>query len=153
MPVDWTAIHTEFQQGISQRSLATKYGISQAAISKRASKEHWVITPVIIPQEVITETASDDLTIVQKALNDLAAFLNAGLQDLRDHKLFADALSQYIKLKLTIPTEQEQSPYDLRDLLSYCTQEELDIIRPIMAAAAARKQEAEEKIKPIRKIG
>src|SRR6266702_81686 len=154
---DWSAIRQEYESGISQRSLATKYNISQAAISKKASKERWVIVPVIIPQnQVISDNSSElpELEIVQKALNHLATFLDGdGLIGLNQHKLFADALCQYIKLKLIIPTEQENSPYDLRDVLRYCTDEELAIIEPIIKAANGRKEAEASKVKPIRRAG
>src|SRR6266566_3615661 len=55
--IDWAAIKTEHEQGISQRSLAAKYGISQASISKRAIKEQWVVQPVInaeVPLQLVT---------------------------------------------------------------------------------------------------
>ncbi len=162
MPVDWTAIRTHYEQGISQRSLATKYDVSQSSISRKAEKEQWRIMPRITPSSDSITDAPVELTdlspveIVEKALARLATFLtDDGLLTLNQHKLFADSLSQYIKLKLLMPggDEQNASSYDMREFLAGCTDQELAIVRPVIAAVAARKQEAEEKIKPIRRIG
>lgn len=147
---DWPAIKAEFQQGISQRSLALKYGISQAAISKRASREHWVITPVITPiTHVITDNPDDPpnlMNIVDAALNDLSNYSN-GTPDLakltlKDHKLFSDSFTQYMKAKLTIPLEQETSAYDMRVLLSHASLEQLAVLKPILANLTAKQKAA-----------
>jgi hypothetical protein len=145
---DWQAIRAEYEQGASQRSLATKYGISQAAISKRCLKEGWVIASVVMP----TESVVSDNTVDQ-ALADLAVHLTdhperAKLQ-LTQHKLFADAFSSYMKAKTLAPVEEDISTYDMRDFLAHCTDEELAIVRPIIATVQARR----EKIIPLHKTG
>src|SRR6266566_8969108 len=73
--IDWAAIKTEHEQGISQRSLAAKYGISQASISKRAIKEQWVVQPVI-NAEVAPAAGDDPHAIADQALADLCHHLN-----------------------------------------------------------------------------
>lgn len=157
---DWPTIRADYEQGISQNSLAIKHHISQQAISKRVRKEGW-ITRLVVPPTTsynIQQPADEqsELAIVEKALRHLATFLDGdGLETLHSHKLFADALSQYIKLKMILPSEQgqQETPYDMREFLSSCTDEELSIVRSILAAVADRKQLEEEKIRPIRKIG
>ncbi len=148
--VDWPSIRAEFEQGLSQRSLALKYGVSQAAISKRANKERWVITPVIMPQpEVISdnqELEPEIASLLQAALQGLAQ-LTPQEFTLKEQKLFADALSQYNKIKLTLPPEeQDLSQYDLRLLLADATPEELSIVQPVFATIDARR-------KPLKRTG
>ncbi len=150
--VDWLAIRSEFEQGLSQRSLALKYGIEQSTISRRATKENWRIIPRITPTSECISDASDisklsNLEIVEKAIADLYKHLEAGHLELTQHKLFADALNQYNKIKLTLPPEeQDLSQYDLRLLLADATPEELAIVQPIFATIDARR-------KPLKKTG
>lgn len=148
---DWHNIRTEYETGASQRSLAKKYGIAQPTISERAKKEQWQRSPIIPLSEPITYSETDEFTIVQKAINHLATFLqNDQVMDLKDHKLFADALSQYMKIKLLTPAGEDFSAFDMREFLAGCTDEELEIVRPIIAAVQARRSE---KITPIKKVG
>jgi predicted transcriptional regulator len=152
---DWTSIKAEYEQGLSQRSLALKYGISQAAISQKASKEKWLIKPLITPATVIS---SDNLSDVDQAIADLMQHLTGDPKKakllIKEHKLFADAMSQYKKLKTTSPDdEQEYGKYDLREFLASCTPEELAVVVPITKAVAARKAEADGKITPLRRQG
>ncbi len=113
MSADWQAIRAEYEAGISQRTLAAKYGLSQPAISQYAKAHGWLITRLITPQ-------GDNL--VDSALADLALHLTKDRTkaklDLKEHKLFADAFSQYMKLKVLFPQEEESSGIylDLRQL-------------------------------------
>lgn len=156
---DWQAIRAEFEQGISQRSLALKYGTTQASISRHATKEHWCITPRIIPVSVIQETAEElsERDLVQKALNQLAVYLDGeGLIGLNQHKLFADALSQYIKLKMLFPSDQPTASGIAADLLPFLEMHELtriselqEQIDALLEIASARKLEQTQNIKSI----
>jgi hypothetical protein len=164
-PDQWQEIRTKFEQGISQRTLATKYDVSQSAISQKAKKDQWVITPLIIPQNLITPDKSpadetSDMALIEKALAQLATFLNNGLADLRDHKLFADALSQYIKLKLISPSDKKTESGLAADMLPYFDTDQLhqwseleEQQDAILEAVQARKLETEQGIKSIRKKG
>src|SRR6266487_1348072 len=146
--VDWPAIRAKFEQGLSQRSLALKYCVSQSAISQKAKKEGWVITPLIIPaSDLITDKSDNDLlAIVQLLLKKTAEHAEGDLEP-KDIKLLADALSQFHKIKLTLPPEeQDLSQYDLRLLLADATPEELAIVQPIFATIDARR-------KPLKKTG
>ncbi|SRR6266567_316781 len=157
--VDWPSIRQEYEQGFSQRSLALKYSVSQAAISKKANKEKWVITPVITPSpKVVSDNQEIDTSnipaLVEAALRNLAKLDPENFLTLNEHKLFADALNQYNKIKLTLPQEDQSSSYlDLREFLASCTPEELTVVNPVIKAVAARKQEQDDKVKPIRRLG
>lgn len=154
-PEEWAMIRAEYEQGTPQRRLAAKFGISQAAISQRAKREEWVINKLIIPITDDNPPAESDnpfLTLVYKAIRDLAKHLEFHL-DLREHKLLADALSQYTKVKLAFPDEDQAAPFDLRDFLAGCTDEELEQLRPILLNVQARIEAEQEKIRPIKKVG
>lgn len=164
--IDWTAIRQQYEQGMSKNTLAKEHGVSRQAIQQRAAKEHWITpllaspTAFLAPMQVQTTDELSELSIVEKALKDLAQHLEHAPLDLKSHKLFADALSQYIKLRLLLPQQQSEDGqesyglYDLREFLASCTDEELAIVRPVIAAVQIRKQEQEDgKIKPMRKIG
>ena len=146
--VDWPSIRAEFEQGLSQRSLAPKYGISQSAISQKAKKESWIITPLIIPaSDLITDKSDNDLlAIVQLLLKKTAEHAEGNLEP-KDIKLLADALSQFHKIKLTLPPEeQDLSQYDLRLLLADATPDELAVVQPVFATIDARR-------KPLKRTG
>jgi len=123
MSADWTAIQRELAQGVSQRTLAAKYGLSQPAISQYAKAHGWLITP-----------PGDNL--VDSALADLALHLTKDRKkaklDLKEHKLFADAFSQYMKIKVLFPQEEESSGIylDLRQLPAWKRME----LRRLLAA-------------------
>ena len=146
--VDWPSIRAEFEQGLSQRTLAPKYGISQSAISQKAKKESWIITPLIIPaSDLITDKSDNDLlAIVQLLLKKTAEHAEGNLEP-KDIKLLADALSQFHKIKLTLPPEeQDLSQYDLRLLLADATPDELAVVQPVFATIDARR-------KPLKRTG
>src|SRR5947209_7447071 len=119
---DWSAIRQEYESGASKVALSTKHGITRQAIIKKSRKENWITPLVTAPEHLVTPpvtnalpvdlTELSDLEKIEKALADLYRHLARGSLELTQHKLFADALSQYMKLKLLIPQEQENSPYD-----------------------------------------
>lgn len=146
--INWTNIRAEYEQGASQRSLSTKYGVSQARISQIAKRDGWIIAPLIIPTQLITPD-----NIPDQGIADLANYLNGTPSNakmlLNEHKLFADAYSQYMKAKTLAPAGEDFSAFDMREFLAGCTDEELEIVRPIIAAVQARRSE---KITPLKKI-
>jgi hypothetical protein len=147
--INWSNIRAEYEAGASQRSLATKYGVSQARISQIAKRDGWIIAPLIIPQQLIS---SDN--IPDQGIADLANYLNGTPGNakmlLNEHKLFADAYTQYRKAKMLEPAGDDFSAFDMREFLAGCTDEELEIVRPIIAAVQARRAD---KITPIKKVG
>jgi len=148
--VDWQAIRSEYEHGASQKSLAAKYGITQQAISKRALKEGWVVSPLV----VVVPSTTNEPALVDLALADLAIHLTgdpvkAKLQ-LNQHKLFADSFSQYMKAKL-LSSQDQELPKGID--WSMFTQAELDIIQPIFAQAEARQRGLQENIIAIRRVG
>lgn len=164
--VDWFLIRSEYEQGISQNTLAKRHGISQQAISKRARKEEWQILEMM-PQVVSPTTSYNQpdpdedtptIEIVERALRSLAQHLNEddGKMDLKSHKLFADALSQYVKLKLLVaPADQRPTASGLpAELLPYATLDELAALDSIVKAIEERKLQAEQEaagVRPLRR--
>ncbi len=83
---------------------------------------------------------------MQLLLKKTAAHAEGDLEP-KDIKLLADALSQFHKIKLTLPPEeQDLSQYDLRLLLADATSEELAIVQPIFATIDTRR-------KPLKRTG
>lgn len=164
--IDWAAIRRDYEQGRSLRSLEKQYPVTRPAIAKHAKKEGWQAPdmPIVsIPyHEVSTlETFSEPdvdplLGLVNDAITDLARHLDNHLE-LKEHKLLADALSQYVKIKLSLPGKADQTSqvaaFDIRDLLASATDDELELLRPVIKNVQARIDEQQEKIRPIKKIG
>jgi hypothetical protein len=159
---DWPSIRQEYEHGASKQALSIKHGITRQAIIKQARKGKWIAPLVTSPEYKVTSHVTNalpinmvelsDLEIVEKAIADLYRHLEAGHLELNQHKLFADALSQYRKIKLLIPPEdQEHSADSLRALLDKATNEELTTMLAIIKAIKDR--EAEGNITPIRKNG
>jgi len=153
MSADWQSIQRELEQGLgTQSSLAVKYGITQQAISKRAIKEGWVVSP----QVVVVSPTTDEPTLVDQALADLAIHLTGDPKEaklqLNQHKLFADSFSQYMKAKVLSEQEQEQELPKGIDW-SMFTEDELAIIQPIFAQAEERQRGQQENITAIRRVG
>jgi hypothetical protein len=162
--VDWPSIRAEYESGASKQALSIKHGITRQAIIKQARKGKWITPLVTAPEHMVTPPVTNalpinleklsDLEIVEKAIADLYRHLEAGHLELNQHKLFADALSQYRKIKLLIPPEQENyAAYDMREFLAACTPEELAVVIPITKAVATRKTEQDNKITPLRRQG
>jgi len=155
---DWERVKAGYEQGVlSLRSLAAASGHKRSTIQSRAKAEKWEKPdgfrppPTLLAElsevaEKVAELAedSDDLTVVTLALSDLAQHLTgdpaqAKLQ-LNQHKLFADSLSQYIKVKYTLPASGTAPAGIDWDLF---TPDELSVLRPIFERAEARKQKPE----------
>lgn len=165
-PIDWPTIRAKYETGISQRTLAREYGISQAAISKRAAREQWLISPHI--NQVINDNVLDandnpePVVIADEALTDLSHHLKgrpdqAKLQ-LTQHKLFADSFSQYIKIKQMLPSDKPTASGIAAELLPYLDNDQLSELaslnarqEEILETARATKLEAEQGIMSIRK--
>jgi hypothetical protein len=156
---DWQSIREEWELGISERTLATKYSVPKTTLHDRAKTEKWIrmlptgFRPTPPTTKAVVETPISTVNTARLLHEVIHRLAQSEIMDERMVKLLADALSQVHKIQMTAPTKQETSPYDLRTLLSYCTEEEREIVKPIFAAATARKQEEEEKIKPIRRTG
>ena len=155
--INWSAIRTEYEAGISQRSLATKYGVQQSSISRRAANENWRIIPRITPtpESIIDASTSTDLSDMAKIKKAIALIYERLEQKPEDKniKLLMDSLSQAQKIKMLLPMEdQGNNPDSLRQLLAKATDEELAIILPAIKAISARDAEVEG-ITPLRKHG
>jgi len=158
---DWERVKAGYEQGISLRSLVAASGRKKSTIASRAKREKWVKpgvfrTPPVLLSEVdevyekppeVSERideVDDDLTIVTQAVTDLAHHLQGQADqaklDLHAHKLFADALSQYIKLKYTIP-DSGAAPAGID--WSIFTPDELAVLQPIFERALARQPRPE----------
>ena len=154
---DWPAIRHEYEQGVSQSTLARMHGITQQAISKRVRKEGWEVLQVV-PEVVSPTTGDDDLQPTSETV-DLARVVLRGLAryakmplDLKEYKLLCDSLSQLHKIiVLSQPAGQQTNPLQGLDL-SQLTDQELAQVELIMRQVEARKAEQDEKIIPMRKM-
>ncbi len=157
--VDWQYIRAEWELGISERTLATKYSVPKTTLHDRAKAEKWIrmlptgFRPDPPTTKAVVDTPMSTVNTARLLHEVIHRLAQNDIIDERMVKLLADALSQVHKIQMTAVIDPETSPYDLRDLLSYCTEEERAIIKPIFTAATARKQEEQEKLKPMRKIG
>ncbi len=160
----WTKIKTEYEHGASKNALAEKYGVSRQAIIKHAKAEKWLAPvhpemdiPLSISDvlEVITEEeARGVIAVALMMLKRIAEHVEKQDLEIKDLKLLADALSSCNKVLTVREIEQTQVQYDLRILLAKATNEEVEIMRPVIAAIAARDKEQEPgNITPFRKQG
>lgn len=155
--INWLAIKEEYEQGKSQNLLAKKYGLSQPAISQYARDHHWLKPQLIVPQEVlISPISNQDIesnpAIISMARRILALHMMNN-PDPKDFKMLMDSFSQINKIEMLAPAgDEEQTPHDLRRILAAATNEELDILRPILKSISERIQTEENNITPIRKM-
>jgi predicted transcriptional regulator len=156
--IEWAEIRFQYEAGISQRTLATKYGVSQATISRRAGKENWCITERITPVSLIRSDAQDkktDVLIVADTLLDKVAEQAETVDDPRDIKNLADTLSQIHKIKLTSHSSDKPTASGIpAELLPYATLDELAQLDSIVKAIEERKLQAEQEaagVRPLRK--
>ena len=155
---NWTSIREDYEHGLSLRVLAAKYTISKSMIHKKATQEQWTVEPQKSGQsggQWTRLSASDQplsseiATIAKTMVKQLGQLSKVPLTDLRDHKMFADALSQYGKILVTdIAGQQHQetqgSPIIDPSVLPYLTNEELNSIEKFVAQAEQRKLQAEQ---------
>lgn len=142
---DWTQMRREYEeQGLSFQLLASRYGVPKTNIIRRAHAEGWqkwtvdrskvVHAPDLPPRQ----NDADTTTLARDMVVQLAEIAQKETLDLRDHKLFADALSQYNKIIVTAPPAgQDDLPGNVD--WSIFTPDELAIIQPIFAQAEARR--------------
>lgn len=158
--VDWALIRAEYEAGASKQALSIKYKVSRQAIIKHAYKEHWItplvtspVTPPVTRVSPPELSETSDLPTVEKAILLITRRLDEEPEN-KDIKMLMDSLSQAYKIKALMPaTEDNYAAYDMREFLASCLPEELAVVNPVIKAVAARKAEAEEKVKPIRRIG
>ncbi len=148
---DWPSIRFEYEQGFSLRSLAAKYQVPKSTIESRAKTGNWTKSDILrtspLPLSELSETS--DLATIEKAIRLITRRLEEE-PDNKDIKMLMDSLSQAYKIKMFLPAEDDLGAFDMREFLAGCTDEELEIVRPIIAAVQARRSE---KITPIKKVG
>ncbi len=136
---DWELIKKEYEQGLSLRVLSTKYGIGKSTIHEHAVDGHWTRTANgQIPDNghAPLAPASTTVELARGMIGQLATIAKVPL-DLKEHNLFAQALSQYNKIMVTAPVV-DNLPNSID--WSIFTQDELSIIQPIFAQAEERKR-------------
>src|SRR6266568_658406 len=121
-PPDWSAIQSNYEQGMSLRDIVAKHGSSIATISRVARHEGWVRqvkpietrnmkheTPMPLPPKLLQLPIPDDaVSIARIGLHQLAQHLQSDtMLEVRDHKSLSDALAQYVKVLQTAPQEPE----------------------------------------------
>jgi hypothetical protein len=150
----WEDIKKDYENGLSLRTLDTKYGVSKSSIQRHAEAENWQrgTSPTTVPFAVPDVPAENETHVAQVArsmVHQLATIAQSTL-DLKEHKLFADALSQYNKVLITSPEQPASTGIDY----SIFTQEELDVIMPLFARAEqrVRDQAGSNNVEPVRKV-
>lgn len=150
--IDWEAIKAEYEQGDSQRVLAARHNVPRTTIASRAKVEHWKHPQSFRPPPTMDEQPDEDdlFSLAQFALSKLAVHLKGDLE-LKDHKLFADALNQYSKvIAAAPPAPSSQSSYIAPELIAVMTPQEQDIVQKILSEAEQRLKQ-DEKITPLRR--
>lgn len=141
---DWEAIERDFHAGQSLRVLAARYGIPKSTIHKHfnapVKKDGYVDMggtdggqSVDSGQAFLPLSTEDIGTLTRRLIDQLSLIAKESLT-LKEHALLANALSQYNKVMLTAPQEQQHRGTDW----SIFTEEELAIIQPIFARAEER---------------
>lgn len=157
---DWASIQSDYEQGLSLRILADKYDISKSMIHKKSTQEGWTVSTKIGGQEwtppnhTNKEPSTDIAALANTMVGHLAEMAVKPLLDLREHKLFADALSQYGKILLVdaangknpLQGSSDQGVLVPHDLLQYIAPEELANIEKYIENAEGRKALAESDI-------
>ncbi len=136
---DWELIKKEYEQGLSLRVLSTKYAIGKSTIHEHAVDGRWTRTANgQIPDNghAPLAPASTTVELARGMIGQLATIAKVPL-DLKEHNLFAQALSQYNKIMVTAPVV-DNLPNSID--WSIFTQDELSIIQPIFAQAEERKR-------------
>ncbi len=147
---DWPAIRTEYEQGFSLRSLAAKYQVPKSTIESRAKTGNWTKSDILrttpLPLSELSETS--DMATIEKAIRLITRRLEKE-PDNKDIKMLMDSLSQAYKIKMFLPAGDDLGADSLREFLAGCTDEQLEIVRPIIADVQARRAD---KITPLKKI-
>ncbi len=137
---DWELIKKEYEQGLSLRVLSTKYGASKSTIHEHAVDGHWTRTTngqLLDNGQTPLAPASTTVELARGMIGQLATIAKVPL-DLKEHNLFAQALSQYNKIMVTAPVTEQNLPNSID--WSIFTQDELSIIQPIFAQAEERRR-------------
>jgi hypothetical protein len=150
---DWEAIKKDFESGLSLRTLSAKHDIGKSTIHEHAIAGQWQRTNVgQLPDigQTPVAPANSTVALANSMIGQLATIAKVPL-DLKEHNLFAQALSQYNKIAVTGVDVASTPALDW----SIFTEAELAIIQPIFSAAEERKRiaEGESTIPQLRKQG
>src|SRR5260221_9555131 len=119
--VDWQAIQSDYEQGVSLRDIVARHGSSIATISRCARHDGWIRsvtpletrpvkheTPVSPKPPPPVSMPMDAVSIARTGLRQLAQHLQAEeILPIASHKSLSDALAQYVKVLLVAPHETE----------------------------------------------
>src|SRR5260221_6401528 len=119
--VDWQAIQSDYEQGVSLRDIVARHGSSIATISRCARHDGWIRSvPPLETRPVKHETPvshkplppvsipDDAATIARIGLHQLAQHLQTDeILPISSHKSLSDALAQYVKVLIVAPPEIE----------------------------------------------
>lgn len=139
---DWEAIKRDYEHGLSLRTLSAKYDVGKSTIHEHATAGHWQRTTIgQVPDNGQTPVSPDSSTVAlaQSMITQLATIAKVPL-DLKEHNLFAQALSQYNKIMVTgVAVASTPPALDW----SIFTEQELAILQPIFNHAEERKRIAD----------
>ncbi len=157
--INWDAIRKDHEQGLSLRTLATRYGISKSSIGNMLSnvsngqhghEKHAQTTPSsrtpptpIEPTPSPVQSISLNMAIAQNLIRMIARHVAGKFKpedvklDPKEMKLLADTLSQCNKIMIGEEVENNAIPAGID--WGMFTFEELTIIQPLFERALARK--------------
>ena len=151
--IDWDAIRSDYEDGISLRTLSTKYTVPKTTIIRHQQAEGWERTADRTISRTPDRPPMTKVVGLADSMIDQLAVISKIPLDLKEHKLFADALSQYNKILVSDPTAQQDEAHGPvpAELLPFVDEKDLAAIDAILSRAQERKMEAEQKITPIRR--
>lgn len=146
---DWQAIRNDRDAGMSFRVLSAKYGVPLGTLAYNLKKEPSSNVPRTNLERVqaverieqqrpvqpsLPDTPTDLIELVKRLIDQLSRIAKDEL-DLKEHTLLSQSLSQYYKI-LVAPPAQEQQPGQFD--LSILNEEELEQVQRIFAQAESR---------------
>lgn len=186
MSTDWQAIRHDYESGLSLRTLAAKYNVKKSTIYDHVQAENWQKpdrtpagqpdtkvpenrTPRPATEEAPLEADSEEnptATLARGMVKQLAAIVQRATiaeepLDLREHKLFADSLSQYHKIIVTDASSTAGQPgqpsaQDERVLLALLNKEEWEEYERHQAGMQrlldVARERQDSKVTPLRKV-
>ncbi len=155
--VDWTTIRQEYEAGDSLRVLSARHGVPTTTLHRRMHKEQWNK-----PAEHISGTVEQSIPPTADAVAIANALLSLLLEhvgrkdlDLKAIKSISDSLSSCQRVIIAAgPAAQEpRHSYLAPEFIAALEPGERDHLQAIFAQAEARlREQADEKITPIRKV-
>lgn len=156
--INWHAIREDYETSrLSLRSLAAKYGVKLTTLHDRIKSEQWhrTLGEQRTPPPVQQPAASRGIRgLADRMVTRLETIAEDNLT-LLEVKLLADSLSQFNKIKITAPVEQDASMTGPQrmihpDVLRHMTLQEKNELETLLKTAEDRalaEEQQQEKLK------